>query len=61
MADQFGSGKGYLPMTTPDLGTVDFTVLQPEEYDLGRLKKRHGGILSITDEEYSRLAAHFGK
>ena len=61
VADQFGSGKGYLPMTTPDLGTVDFTILQPEEYDLGRLKKRHGGILAITDEEYDRLAAHFGK
>ena len=61
VADQFGSGKGYLPMTTPELGTVDFTILQPEEYDLGRLKKRHGGILAITDEEYDRLAAHFGK
>ena len=61
VADQFGSGKGYLPMTTPDLGTVDFTILKPEAYSLGGLKKRHGGILPITDEEYDRLAAHFGK
>ncbi len=59
VADQFGSGKGYLPMTTPDIGHTDFTILSPDTYDLGKLKKRHGGILPITDEEYDRLTAFF--
>lgn len=55
MADQFATGKGYLPMVTEDLATGDFRILTPEEYDLGANRKRHGGILKITDEEYERL------
>jgi len=46
---------------TADLGTEDFRILKPEQYDLGRLKKRHGGILRITDEEYDRMAAHYAE
>jgi len=61
VADQFGSGRGYLPMVTADLGAEDFRILEPEQYDLGRLKKRHGGILRITDEEYDRMAAHYAE
>ena len=56
IADQFQSGKGYLPMLTEDLSSGNFRILSPREYDLGRTKKRHGGILRITDEEYERLA-----
>lgn len=56
IADQFAEGKGYLPMLTEDLSSGDFRILKPDQYDLGRTKKRHGGILQITDEEYERLA-----
>lgn len=43
-------------MLTEDLSSGDFRILKPDQYDLGRTKKRHGGILQITDEEYERLA-----
>lgn len=59
IADQFASGKGYLPMVTKDLSSGDFRILGPNEYDMGENKKRHGGILQITDEEYERLASCF--
>ncbi|MCM1057351.1 MAG: glycoside hydrolase family 43 protein [Firmicutes bacterium] len=55
IADQFAAGKGYLPLVTDDLSSGRFRILKPEEYDLGKTKKRHGGILKITDEEYDRL------
>lgn len=55
IADRFLEGKGYLPMVTEDLASGRFRILEPEEFDMGKTKKRHGGILSITDEEYERL------
>lgn len=55
IADQFMTGKGYLPMLTEDLASGDFKILSSEEYDMGKTKKRHGGVLQITDEEYERL------
>lgn len=55
IADRFLEGKGYLPMVTENLAAGDFKILAPEQYDMGRTKKRHGGILRITDEEYGRL------
>jgi hypothetical protein len=60
IADQFATGKGYLPMLTKDLASGDFRILSPEEYDLGRTKKRHGGILTITEEECRRMADFYG-
>lgn len=61
IADQYMAGKGYLPMITDAPGTRDFRVLTPEEYDMGTLKKRHGGVLQITEAEIERLLEHFGK
>lgn len=62
IADQFASGKGYLPMVTKDLSSGDFRILEPDEYDMGENKKRHWGILQITDEEYERgISYFFGK
>ncbi len=60
VADRFAAGKGYLPMVSKDLSSGRFRILEPEEYDMGRNKKRHGGILQITDEEYYRLLSWFG-
>lgn len=60
IADQFAAGKGYLPMVTQDLSSGDFRILEPGQYDMGRTKKRHGGVLAVTDEEYARLMTQFG-
>lgn len=59
IADQFMTGKGYLPMLTEDLSSGDFRILSSNEYDMGKTKKRHGGVLQITDEEYERLLLYF--
>lgn len=61
IADQFMAGKGYLPMLTENLASGDFRILPPEEYDMGKTKKRHGGILQITDEEYEKLLLWFDR
>lgn len=55
IADRFEEGTGYLPMLTEDLSSGNFRILQPGQYDMGGTKKRHGGILQITYEEYERL------
>lgn len=59
IADQFQAGKGYLPMLTEDLSGGNFCVLSPHEYDMGGTRKRHGGVLQVTDEEYQRLLTWF--
>lgn len=60
IADRFQEGTGYLPMVTQNLEQGDFRVLSPEEFDMGGVKKRHGGILQITDEEYDALLERYG-
>lgn len=59
IADRFQEGTGYLPLLTEDLASGAFTILRPGQYDMGRTKKRHGGILRITDEEYERLGGAY--
>lgn len=59
IADRYMEKKGYLPFLTTDLASGDFQVLEPGQYDLGKAKKRHGGVLAITDEEYERLRERF--
>lgn len=60
IADQFVTAKGYLPMVTSDLASGDFRVLTPEEYDLGKTLKKHGGVLTVTEEEYTQLVSRYG-
>lgn len=55
MVDQFAAQKGYLPLMAKNLKTGDFAVMEEGTYDLGSLKKRHGSILALTDEEYERM------
>lgn len=59
LADRYREGKGYLPMTTENISSGNFRILSPQEYDFGKTKKRHGGILQISDEEYERLVKNF--
>ncbi|MCR2804242.1 family 43 glycosylhydrolase [Paenibacillus soyae] len=60
IVDRFAEGKGYLPLLTSDLDGGEFRVLPDEAFDLGKTKKRHGGVLPITGEECARLLAAFG-
>ena len=59
IADHFREAKGYRPMVTSSLASGNFRILGPEEYDLGTLLKRHGGILPVTEAEYERLVSHY--
>jgi hypothetical protein len=60
IVDRFAKGKGYLPLLTSDLDSGEFRVMPEGSFDLGKTKKRHGGVLPITAEECSRLLAAFG-
>lgn len=56
LVDQFAAGLGYLPLICSDLSSGEFTVLDAQQYDMDKNTKRHGSVLTVTDEEYSRLA-----
>ena len=55
IVDQFATHKGYLPLVCKDLATGDFSVKEEGSYDMGGFKKRHGSVVSLTQEEYERL------
>ncbi|WP_171682917.1 family 43 glycosylhydrolase [Paenibacillus planticolens] len=61
IADQFATGKGYLPVLTNDLSDPStYHIPDASQYWFGVNKKRHGGLLSITQEEYDRIMAKWG-
>ncbi|MHA6532224.1 family 43 glycosylhydrolase [Paenibacillus sp. BAC0078] len=60
IVDRFAEGKGYLPLLISDLESGEFRILPDGAFDLGKNKKRHGGVLPITEAECSRLLAAFG-
>lgn len=55
IVDQFAAGTGYLPLLCSDLSSGEFTIADAEDYDLGRLRKRHGSVMAITDAEAAML------
>ena len=55
IVDRFATGKGYLPLVTRDLASGSFRIMDDGEFHMGSTKKRHGGIIPITEEEYARL------
>ena len=59
--DQFATHKGYLPLITQDIEKGVFRVLSPEEYDLGKSRKRHGGVLPLTQAEYEKILSFWKK
>lgn len=61
LVDQYRGNKGYLPLLANDLARADFEIPDKSEYDLGERKKRHGGVIKITDDEYDRLIQHFAE
>lgn len=58
--DQYGTGKGYLPLLCNDLSTGDFSVIDSEKYSIGKRKKRHGSILKIRRDIVDKLISHYG-
>ena len=51
---------GYLPIICEDLEKGELRILKDSEFDMGERKKRHGGVIPVTDEEYDRLVRAFG-
>ncbi len=63
-ADQYAAGAGYLPIITTDVTDIDnskgsWKILRPGEYSFDLLRKRHGTIVSLTQEELDRVNAAF--
>lgn len=60
IVDRFATQKGYLPILCENLEGGELSILADSAYDLGGIKKRHGGIIPISVEEYERLNKAFG-
>ena len=60
IVDRFAEGKGYLPLLAEELSKGEFQILSPEGYCLGDSKKRHGGVMEITDAQYDELRDYYG-
>lgn len=60
IVDRFAKGLGYLPLITKEPESGIFEVLDDDKFDMGMTKKRHGGVLRITNEEYDRLLNNYG-
>lgn len=59
IVDQYATGGGYMPLLTDSLASGNFKRIPQDEYDMGSRKKRHGGIIEISDEEALRLRQAF--
>jgi hypothetical protein len=57
--DQFASGRGYMPITSTNLGSVQ-NFRTRSDYGMGANRKRHGSILNLTAAEESRVLARWG-
>ena len=55
IVDRFMEQLGYLPILCENLTEGELSIMKEGSYDFGTLKKRHGGVLAITEEEYIRL------
>lgn len=59
IVDRFAEGKGYLPLLITDFQQGSFQLPVEEQYDFGVNKKRHGGVLRLTQEEYNTVKNAF--
>lgn len=59
IVDRFATQKGYLPLICSSLQAGDFKTADEGSYDMGGLKKRHGGIIAVSSEELERLKSHY--
>lgn len=52
--DQFATGRGYMPITSSNLGSTQ-NFRTRSDYNMGGNRKRHGSILNLTAAEQSRV------
>ncbi|MEV2241027.1 glycoside hydrolase family 43 protein [Micromonospora sp. NPDC049891] len=57
--DQYATGRGYLPVTSTNLGSVN-NFRTRSDYNLGGTRKRHGSILNLTAAEESAVLGRWG-
>ncbi len=60
IADQYHTHKGYIPFLCDDLASGEWVQLDADQFSMGQRKKRHGGVIKITDEEYDKLIEYYG-
>lgn len=60
IADRYRTGEGYTPFICDDLASGDFRQLDKSLFNMGKRKKRHGGVIKISDIEAENLIARFG-
>lgn len=60
IADQYRTNNGYTPFLCDDLASGIFTRLSPDGFSMGKRKKRHGGVIKISDEQAEKLIEAFG-
>lgn len=61
IVDRYEAKTGYLPLIASDLSKGDFEILTDDQFDFGGTRKRHGGVINITTEEYQRLKEFYIK
>ena len=57
--DQYATGRGYMPITSANLGSTRNFATRTD-YSLGGTRKRHGSILNLTAAEEGRVLARWG-
>lgn len=60
IADRYSKGTGYFPLICESLEKADFKLVDEGSYNMGKRKKRHGGVISISEQQLRRLIAHYG-
>lgn len=60
LVDQYRSHGGYIPLLSDDLSSGIFETAPEASYDMGIRKKRHGGVIRISDEMYEQLVHFYG-
>ncbi|WP_097869636.1 glycoside hydrolase family 43 protein [Streptomyces sp. rh34] len=57
--DQYATGRGYMPITSTNLGSTQNFRAGPA-YNLGGTRKRHGSVLALTTAESTRVLSEWG-
>lgn len=60
-ADDIRNGAGYIPFLADKLSSGIFERVPDDLFYMGKRKKRHGSILSISEEEYEALVSFYGR
>lgn len=61
LVDQFAVNGGYIPLVCESLPEGVFRSIPKRQYDMGKLRKRHGSVLPLDEKEYSAVIHKYGK